>query len=86
MRAELARAGRSGQIVLCLTRAELLLLAAGLNEAIEAVEDWEFPLRLGAGKPAARALHAELADLIAGLPPGGCEPDDGDSDRCIRWT
>lgn len=69
MHGELAEHDRSEQIVLHLTRAELLLLAGSVNEAIEAVEDWEFSTRLGADKANARALRAELADLIASLPP-----------------
>jgi hypothetical protein len=69
MRGELAQHDRSDQIILHLTRAELLLLAGSVNEAIEAVEDWEFPTRLGVGKADARALRTELDDLITRLPP-----------------
>ena len=69
MRGELAQYDRSGQIILHLTRAELLLLAGCVNEAIEAVEDWEFSTRLGTDKANARALRTELGDLIARLPP-----------------
>lgn len=69
MRGELARHDQSDQIVLHLTRAELLLLAGSVNEAIEAVEDWEFSTRLGTDKANARTLRAELGDLIARLPP-----------------
>jgi hypothetical protein len=69
MRGELVQHDRSDQIVLHLTRAELLLLAGSVNEAIEAVEDWEFSTRLGADKGDARALSVELGDLIACLPP-----------------
>jgi hypothetical protein len=69
MRGELVQHDRSDQIVLHLTRAELLLLAGSVNEAIEAVEDWEFSTRLGADKADARALSVELGDLIACLPP-----------------
>jgi len=64
-----AQGGRSDQIVLHLTCAELLLLAGCVNETIEAVGDWEFPVRLGAAKAGARALRGELANLIARLPP-----------------
>ena len=39
-----------------------------MNEAMEAVEDWEFPIRLGVDKAEARALRTELGDLIARLP------------------
>ena len=69
MRGELAQTDRSDQIVLYLTRAELLLLAGSVNEAIEAVEDWEFSTRLGAEKDDARALQTQLGDLITSLPP-----------------
>ena len=70
MHGELAQHDRSDQIVLHLSRAELLLLAGSVNETIEAVEDWEFQTRLGAEKANARELRSELADLIARLPPG----------------
>jgi hypothetical protein len=40
-----------------------------VNEAIEALDDWEFPTRLGASVTEATALHKELHDLIARLPP-----------------
>ena len=69
MRGELEQHGQSDQVVLRLTRAELLLLAGSVNEAIEAVDDWEFSTRLGADKADARALRTELGDLIAQLPP-----------------
>jgi hypothetical protein len=69
MRGELEQHGRSDEIVLHVTRAELLLLAGSVNEAIEAVDDWEFPTRLGATAAEATALHKELHDLIARLPP-----------------
>lgn len=69
MHGELAQYDGSGQIVLHVTRAELLLLAGSVNEAIEAVEDWEFQTRLGAGKADARTLRTELGELIRRLPP-----------------
>ena len=69
MRGELEQHGRSDEIALFVTRAELLLLAGSVNEAIEAVDDWEFPTRLGASVAEATALHKELHDLIARLPP-----------------
>ncbi len=69
MQGELGQHDRSDQIVLHVTRAELLLLAGSVNEAIEAVEDWEFPTRLGVDKADARALRSELSSLIARLPP-----------------
>jgi hypothetical protein len=69
MRGELVQVDQSSQIVLHVSRAELLLLAGSVNEAIEAVEDWEFSTRLGADKADARALGAGLGALIASLPP-----------------
>jgi hypothetical protein len=69
MRGELTQTDRTDPIVLHLTRAELLLLAGSVNEAIEAVEDWEFSTRLGAEKDDARALRTQLGDLITRLPP-----------------
>lgn len=58
------------QVVLFLSRDELLLLASSVNEAIEAVEDWEFPTRLGVQKDEARALRSSLRRFISKLPPG----------------
>ena len=56
-------------IVLVLSRADLRLLAGSVNEAIEAVEDWEFHTRLvGADKSMARQLLSDLADVISALP------------------
>ncbi len=65
MRGEIAQHDQSNQIVLHLTLPELLLLAGSVNEAIEAVEDWEFSTRLGTDKANARALRGELDDLNA---------------------
>lgn len=55
-------------VVLTLSRDELLLLAGSVNEALEAVEDWEFETRLGADKDAARRVRNDLRAVIAGLP------------------
>jgi hypothetical protein len=55
MRGELARHDGPDQIVLYLTRAELLLLAGSVNEAIEAVDDWEF--LSGSARPWQRRRH-----------------------------
>jgi hypothetical protein len=57
------------RVTLTLSREQLLLLAGSVNEAIEAVEDWEFSTRLGAEKDDARRLRAELGDLISRLGP-----------------
>ena len=69
MHGELGQNNQSDQIVLHVTRAELLLLAGSVNEAMEALEDWEFPIRLGADMADARVLRSELSGLIARLPP-----------------
>jgi hypothetical protein len=57
------------RVVLTLSREQLLLLAGSVNEAIEAVEDWEFPTRLGAEKEEARRLRADLNEVIRRLGP-----------------
>jgi hypothetical protein len=66
---ELAQSDQSDQIVVHVTRAELLLLAGSVNEVIEVVEDWEFSARLGTDKANARALRSELGNLVAMLSP-----------------
>ncbi|TQS46508.1 hypothetical protein [Cryptosporangium phraense] len=55
---------RGDRVALTVWRDQLPLLANCVNEAMEAVEDWEFSTRLGAEKADARRLRAELADLI----------------------
>jgi len=50
--------GNNEQILLAVSRSELLLLAGSVGEAIEAVGDWEFSTRLGADK-ARRTTVAE---------------------------
>jgi hypothetical protein len=57
------------RVVLTVTREQLLLLAGSVNEAIEAIEDWEFSTRLGAEKDDARLLRAALGDLITRIGP-----------------
>jgi len=61
--------GNKEQMVLAMSRAELLLLAGSVGEAIEAVGDWEFSTRMGADKAAARALRRDLGVFISELPP-----------------
>lgn len=68
MDARVELAGNSEQIVLTMSRAELLL-AGSVGEAIEAVGDWEFSTRLGADKAAARQLRRDLGVVISELPP-----------------
>lgn len=56
----------SGQeIIIAVSLDELRLLKASVGEALEAVDDWEFSTRLGAEPAEARALRADIRDLLA---------------------
>ncbi|HEY8719024.1 hypothetical protein [Pengzhenrongella sp.] len=68
MEAELERTDAEHRILFRLSEDELLLLANSVNEAIQAIKDWEFPIRLGVDKSAARKLRDGLQNVIAGLP------------------
>ena len=61
--------GNNEQILLAVSRSELLLLAGSVGEAIAAVGDWEFSTRLGADKAAARQLRRDPGVVISELPP-----------------
>lgn len=52
---------------LSLTRQQFALLCGAMNEAIEAVDDWEFSTRLGFEKEFAREMRGELAAAHASL-------------------
>ncbi len=52
------------EVVIAATRDELVLLAGSLNEALEAVEGWEFDTRLGGSPDEARALRSKIKDLL----------------------
>jgi len=52
------------EVTIAATRDELILLANSLNEALEAVEDWEFDTRLGSSVDEARALHATINEIL----------------------
>lgn len=52
------------EVVIAATRDELVLLAGSLNEALEALEDWEFDTRLGGSPDDARALRSKIKDLL----------------------
>jgi hypothetical protein len=54
----------SFEIVIAATREDLVLLANGLTEALEAVDDWEFQTRLGGTPDEARALRSKIRDLL----------------------
>ena len=53
-----------GEVVIAATREELVLLANSLNEALEAVDDWEFGPRLGGSPDEARALRSKVRDVL----------------------
>lgn len=52
------------EVVIAATRDELVLLASSLNEALEAVEGWEFDTRLGGSPDEARALRSKIQDVL----------------------
>jgi hypothetical protein len=52
------------ELVVGATRDELVLLANALNEALEAVEGWEFDTRLGGSPDEARELRSKIKDLL----------------------
>jgi hypothetical protein len=58
-----------GTAVMALTRDDLVLMANSINEALEALDDWDFPIRVGAERDDARRLQARLAAVIRQLPP-----------------
>lgn len=51
-------------VILTISRDQLALLANCMNEAMEAVEDWEFSTRLGVDKSVARALARDLGEAL----------------------
>ena len=52
------------EVVVAVTRVELTTLASAINEALEAVEDWEFETRLGVTPEQARTLRTRLSELL----------------------
>ncbi len=54
-------------VTLQLSTHELELLASALNEALEAVEEWEFETRLGASRAEAREFQKRLRDMVANI-------------------
>ncbi len=52
------------ELVVATTRDELAVLAGAINEALEAVEEWEFDTRLGVTPEQARALRDRLNDVL----------------------
>ena len=52
------------ELVVATTRDELAVLAGAINEALEAVEEWEFDTRLGVTPEQARALRDRLNEVL----------------------
>jgi len=50
------------------SRDALVLMAACVNEALEAVNDWEFSIRLGFSSKEARSLREQLYAILEQLP------------------
>ena len=44
---------------------EIILLANALNETLEAIEEWEVPIRVGAETAEVQQLHRELRAILA---------------------
>jgi hypothetical protein len=53
------------------TRDELRLIASAIGEALEALDDWEVPIRMGFEVSEVRGLLREVKDLYRALPPDG---------------
>jgi hypothetical protein len=52
------------ELVIATTRDELATLAGAINEALEAVDAWEFDTRLGVMPDQARALRDRINDVL----------------------
>jgi hypothetical protein len=50
-----------------LTEAELIILANAINEALEALPDWEFSTRIGATPGEATALRERIGAIISSM-------------------
>lgn len=55
--------GSDDEVVIALTGDEAAFLANAINEAREAIADWEFPIRLGFTLDEADALWTQLSAL-----------------------
>lgn len=52
------------ELVIATTRDELATIAGAINEALEAVEEWEFDTRLGVMPDQARALRDRINGVL----------------------
>jgi hypothetical protein len=50
-----------------LTETDLVILANAINETQNAIEAWEFPIRVGADLAEAEALRQRLSSLLASM-------------------
>lgn len=57
----------NNHVLVAMTREELILIAGALNEALEAVDDWEFGTRLGVPSRAARQLKSDVHFVLDDL-------------------
>jgi leucyl aminopeptidase (aminopeptidase T) len=53
-----------GSVLLSLDRTEVLAISNALNEALEAVPEWEFQARTGVERAEAERLHGEIRKLL----------------------
>lgn len=52
------------EVVIATTRGELAALAGAVNEALEAIDEWEFDTRLGIMPDRARLLCDHISDVL----------------------
>ena len=52
------------ELVVATTRDELVIMAGAINEALEAIEEWEFDSRLGVTSARARELRDRLKEVV----------------------
>ncbi len=50
-----------------LTESDLVILANAINETQNAIEAWEFPIRVGGDLAEAEALRQRLSSLLASM-------------------
>ncbi len=53
-----------GELVVAVTREELSFLVGAINEALEAVETWEFESRLGVDAELATSMMARIGEIV----------------------
>jgi hypothetical protein len=58
-----------GSVLVRLTKQDLIILANAINEAQEAIEDWELPTRVGSEPAEVEELRRQLSDLLRADPP-----------------